>query len=161
MLLTLFTFGLPLLQQASFQGASTPPSGDTTGYWQQGVTYRIVATLDEAQGKLRAEGVLTYVNHSPDTLHEMYFHQYLNAFRPGSKWSERDAKENRVRFQELAEPNYGYERFRQAPVVGGVPVIVDDPGSPDSTVVHFKLPKGLAPGDSVDIRFVWDARPST
>src|SRR6185369_11566950 len=70
-------------------------------------------------------------------------------------------KENRVRFQELAEPNYGYERFREAPVVGGVPVIVDYPGAPDSTVAHFKLPKGLAPGDSVEIRFVWDARPST
>src|SRR6478672_7356850 len=159
MLLTLFTFSL--LQQAAFQGATTPPSGDTIGYWQQGTHYRIVATLDEEQSRLRAEGVLTYVNHSPDTLREMYFHQYLNAFRPGSKWSERDAKENRVRFQELAEPNYGYERFREAPVVGGVPVIIDYPGAPDSTVVHFKLPKGLAPGDSVDIRFVWDARPST
>ena len=159
MLLTLFTFGL--LQQATFQGATTPPSGDTTGYWQQGIHYRILATLDEEQSKLRAEGTLTYVNHSPDTLREMYFHQYLNAFRPGSKWSARDEKENRVRFQDLAEPNYGYERFRQAPVVGGVPVIVDYPGAPDSTVVHFKLPRALAPGDSVDIRFVWDARPST
>src|SRR5678815_5131889 len=103
MLLTLFTFSL--LQQATFQGATTPPSGDTIGYWQQGTHYRIVATLDEEQSRLRAEGVLTYVNHSPDTLREMYFHQYLNAFRPGSKWTERDAKENRVRFQELAEPN--------------------------------------------------------
>lgn len=159
MLLTLFTFGL--LQQATFQGATTPPSGDTTGYWQQGVHYRIVATLDEEQNKLRADGVLTYVNHSPDTLREMYFHQYLNAFRPGSKWSARDEKENRVRFQELAEPNFGYERFRQAPVVGGTPVIIDYPGAPDSTVVHFKLPKNLAPGDSVEIRFAWDARPST
>jgi hypothetical protein len=159
MLLTLLTFGL--LQQATFQGATTPPSGDTTGYWQQGIHYRILATLDEEQSKLRAEGTLTYVNHSPDTLREMYFHQYLNAFRPGSKWSARDEKENRVRFQDLAEPNYGYERFRQAPVVGGVPVIVDYPGAPDSTVVHFKLPRALPPGDSVDIRFVWDARPST
>jgi hypothetical protein len=159
MLLTLFTFGL--LQQATYQGASTPPSGDTVGYWQQSVHYRIVATLDEEQSKLRAEGALTYVNHSPDTLREMYFHQYLNAFRPGSKWSARDEKENRVRFQDLAEPNYGYERFREAPVVGGVPVIVDYPGAPDSTVVHFKLPKGLAPGDSIDIHFAWDARPST
>jgi hypothetical protein len=159
MLLTLFTFGV--LQQATFQGATTPPSGDTLGYWQQGIHYRIVATLDEEQNKLHAEGVLTYVNHSPDTLREMYFHQYLNAFRPGSKWSDRDAKENRVRFQELAEPNYGYERFRQAPVVGGTPVIVDYPGAPDSTVAHFKLPRVLAPGDSVDIRFAWDARPST
>lgn len=149
-----------LLQQPAFQGATTPASGDTVGYWQQNVRYRIVATLDETQTKLRADGLLTYTNNSPDTLREMYVHQYLNAFRPGSKWSERDDHENRLRFQALAEPNYGYERFTQAPVVNGVPVIVDYPGAPDSTVVHFRLPSALAPHDSIQIRFVWDARPS-
>ena len=48
---------IALLQQqgpSSFQGATTPPSGDTTGYWQQRVHYQIVATLDEAQTKLHA-----------------------------------------------------------------------------------------------------------
>ena len=147
-------------QSSVYQGATTPPSGDTIGYWQQNVHYQIVATLDEAQTKLRADGALTYTNNSPDTLREMYFHQYLNAFRPGSKWSASDEHENRVRFQDLREPNYGYERFTQAPVVNGVPVIVDYPGAPDSTVVHFRLPTPLAPHDSIRIRFVWDARPS-
>ena len=152
---------IALLQQAQFQGNTTPPSGDTTGYWQQHVHYQIVATLDEAQTKLRAEAVLTYTNHSPDTLHEMFVHQYLNAFRPGSKWSERDTRENRYRFQNLREPDYGYERFTQAPVVDGTPVIVDYPGAPDSTVAHFRLPRPLPPHDSITVRFVWDARPST
>jgi len=150
-----------LLQAATYQGATSPASGDTVGYWQQNVHYQIVATLDEAQTKLRADGVLTYTNNSPDTLREMYVHQYLNAFRPGSKWSDVDEHENRVRFQNLADPNYGYERLTQPPVVNGVPVIVDYPGSPDSTVLHFRLPTPLAPHDSTRIRFVWDARPST
>src|SRR4051812_36022957 len=101
----------------AFQGATTPPSGDTTGYWQQHVRYEIVATLDESQAKLRADGVLVYKNNSPDTLREMYFHQYLNAFRPGSKWSAADARENRVRFQNLSEADIGYERLTQAPTV--------------------------------------------
>ena len=152
---------IALLQQGSFQGATTPPSGDTTGYWQQRVHYQIVATLDETQTKLRADGVLVYTNNSPDTLREMYVHQYLNAFRPGSKWSARDEHENYERFQNLREPNYGYERFTQAPVVDGTPVILDYPGAPDSTVAHFRLPHPLAPNDSIRIRFVWDARPST
>ena len=63
---------------------STPASGDTIGYWQQRADYRIVATLDEEAQRLRATGELTYVNASPDTLRELYVHQYLNAFRPGS-----------------------------------------------------------------------------
>src|SRR4051812_42673444 len=128
-----------LLQQVPFQGATTPPSGDTTGYWQQRVNYTIVATLDEERSVLHSRGTLVYVNNSPDTLREMYFHQYLNAFRPGSKWSAADAHENRVRFQNLQEPEFGYERFTTPPSVNGTPVIVDYPGAPDSTIAHVRL----------------------
>jgi hypothetical protein len=143
------------------QGAkSTPPSGDTLGYWQQRVSYRIVATLDEAAQRLRARGELTYVNNSPDTLREMYVHQYLNAFRPASAWSRADAREGRVRFQNLREPEYGYERFTAPPTVNGVPVRVEYPGARDSTVARFALPRPLAPRDSVRVTFQWDARPS-
>ena len=140
---------------------SSPPTGDTVGYWQQRVHYRIVARLDEAGTRLRARGELIYVNSSPDTLREMYMHQYLNAFRPGSKWSAADEREGRVRFQHLAEPDYGYERFTTPPTVDGTPVFIDYPGSPDSTVAHFRLPRPLAPRDSARITLEWDARPST
>ncbi|HXT18513.1 MAG TPA: M1 family metallopeptidase [Gemmatimonadaceae bacterium] len=166
MLLTFSLFALLQLPQqgvpqTNFQGATTPPSGDTVGYWQQRVHYQIVATLDEAATNLHSTATLTYVNNSPDTLREMFFHQYLNAFRPGSKWSAVDIRENRERFQHLGDRDIGYERFTQAPVVGGTPVIVDYPGAPDSTVVHFRLPRPLAPHDSLVIQLAWDARPST
>lgn len=151
---------IALLQQGVFQGATTPPSGDTIGYWQQGIKYSIVATLDEGRTALHSRAVLTYVNNSPDTLREMYFHQYLNAFRPGSRWSDADARENRVRFQNLADPYYGYERLTSAPVVDGVPVIIDYPLSPDSTVMHFRLPTPLRPHEVAHVSFEWDARPS-
>ncbi len=146
------------LQQGAF---TTPPSGDTIGYWQQRVGYRIVATLDETAQRLHAVGELTYVNNSPDTLREMYVHQYLNAFRPASAWSRDDAREGRVRFQNLRDPDYGYERFTSAPMVNGVAVRVEYPGAPDSTVARFALPRPLRPRDSVRVRFEWDARPST
>jgi hypothetical protein len=125
------------------------------------VAYSVEATLDEQQARLRADGVLVYTNNSPDTLREMYFHQYLNAFRPGSRWAARDERENRIRFQNHGEPNYGYERLTQAPTVNGTAVVVDYPGAPDSTVVHFRLPAPLAPHESVQVHFAWDARPST
>jgi hypothetical protein len=150
-----------LLQEPRYQGATTPPSGDTLGYWQQHIRYTIVATLDEAQTKLRARGALVYVNNSPDTLREMFVHQYLNAFRPHSKWSEADEHENRLRFQELSNAEIGFERFTQPPVVNGTPVFVDYPGAPDSTVAHFKLPAPLPPRDSIRVTFDWEARPST
>ena len=148
---------LLLLQQGAY---TTPQSGDTVGYWQQRVGYRIVATLDEAAQRLRARGELTYVNNSPDTLREMYVHQYLNAFRPASAWSRVDQREGRVRFQNLREPDYGYERFTAPPRVNGVAVRVEYPGAPDSTVARFVLPRPLRPRDSVRVSFEWDARPS-
>jgi hypothetical protein len=158
-----------LLLQSAYQqpGAlsqparSSPPSGDTVGYWQQRVNYRIVARLDETAQRLRSRAELSYVNNSPDTLREMYFHQYLNAFRPGSKWSESDEHEGRERFQNLRDPDFGFERFTTPPTVNGRPVFIDYPGAPDSTVAHFRLPYLLLPHDSVRITLEWEARPST
>jgi hypothetical protein len=149
--------GIAVLFQRAAAG-TTPPSADTSGYWQQRVAYSIIAHLDEGLLGFTAQGRLRYVNNSPDTLREMYFHQYLNAFKPGSKWSASDERENRVRFQNLREPDYGYERFTRAPTVDGVPALVDYPGSPDSTVAHLRLPRPLAPGDSVSIDFFWEGR---
>ena len=157
-----FAFLLVLQQHAPVPtGNTTPPSGDTTGYWQQRVSYTITATLDEPQQRVRARARMRYVNNSPDTLREMYVHQYLNAFRPGSRWSAIDEREGRERFQRLREPDYGYERFTDPPRVNDVVVTVDYPAAPDSTVAHFLLPRPLAPGDSVAVDFAWDARPST
>ena len=81
------------------------------GYWQQHVHYRIVARLDEAATRLHSRGELVYVNNSPDTLREMYLQQYLNAFRPGSRWSAADEREGRVRFQRLQDPDYAFRVF--------------------------------------------------
>ena len=140
--------------------STTPPSGDTTGYWQQSASYTIVARLDEKAQAARATGDLVYVNHSPDTLREMFVYQYLNAFRPGSRWSASDEREGRTRFQKLKDPDYGYERFTAAPTVDGTPVTVTYPFAPDSTVAHIALPRALAPGATITVHFAWESRPS-
>lgn len=157
---TLGVLLLPL-QALPRTGHTSPANGDTAGYWQQRVAYTIVATLDEPAQRIRARGTLRYVNTSPDTLREMYVHQYLNAFRPGSRWSAVDEREGRERFQRLPEPHHGYERFTAPVRVGGTAVRVEYPGAPDSTVARFSLPAPLAPADSIDVEFQWEARPST
>ncbi|MGH7663927.1 MAG: M1 family aminopeptidase [Gemmatimonadaceae bacterium] len=140
---------------------TTPASGDTIGYWQQHVDYRIAGTLDEERGVLEARAQLAYANNSPDTLRVFYVHQYLNAFRPGSKWSAADEREGRVRFQHLVDPDFAYERFTATPTFDGVPVAPEYPGAPDSTVALFVLPQPLPPGDTLHAAFEWEARPST
>ncbi|MFN5544036.1 MAG: M1 family peptidase, partial [Bacteroidota bacterium] len=54
------------------------------GYWQQDVHYYIKATLDDKTDIVSGEQELIYYNNSPDTLNELYFHLYQNAFIKGS-----------------------------------------------------------------------------
>ena len=132
-----------------------PIAVDST-YWQQRVAYEIVASLDEPSGVLSGNVRIKYVNQSPDTLRDFYVHQYLNAFRPGSRWAAADSAEGRVRFQHMRDPDYAFERVTQASL--GIP---DYPYAPDSTIAHWRLPRPLAPGDSMELTISWKARPST
>lgn len=151
---------LPALLSAQRIGTS-PATGDTLGYWQQRANYDIIARLDESRQVVVATGTLRYTNNSPDVLTEMFLHQYLNAFRPYSKWSDADEREGRTRFQLLEEPANAFERFTARPTVDGTPVTVDYPGAPDSTIAHFTLPRPVRPGQTIAITFAWEARPST
>src|SRR3989440_3840099 len=133
---------------------------DTTGYWQQQVTYRITASLDEPTGVLAGPERSRYVNRSPATLRDFYVHQYLNAFRPGSRWAAADAAEGRDRFRHLKDPDYAFERITAATLIGRE-LRPDYPYAPDSTIAHWTLARPLAPGDSLVVELEWQARLST
>jgi hypothetical protein len=134
-------------------------AADST-YWQQRVAYEITASLDEPRGVLSGRVRIRYVNQSPDTLRDFNVHQYLNAFRPGSRWAAADSAEGRVRFQHLKDPDYAFERITAAAVMGERRA-PDYPYAPDSTIAHWALPRPLAPGDSLVADIDWQARPST
>ena len=132
------------------------PIAVDSAYWQQRVAYEIVASLDEPSGVLSGNVRISYVNQSPDTLRDFSVHQYLNAFRPGSRWSAADSAEGRERFQHMVDPDYAFERITRGSL--GMP---DYPYAPDSTIAHWRLPRPLAPGDSMNVTISWKARPST
>src|SRR2546425_6402093 len=87
-------------------------------YWQQQVAYVITAALDEPSGVLTGHVRISYVNRSPDTLHDCFVHQYLNAFRPGSRWAAADSAEGRGRVQHLADPGNAVGRITRATLMG-------------------------------------------
>ncbi|HYM20723.1 MAG TPA: M1 family aminopeptidase [Candidatus Kapabacteria bacterium] len=58
-------------------------------YWQQHVSYMISGTLIDSIHSFDGKLSVVYTNNSPDTLHEVYFHLYANAFRPKSMMYER------------------------------------------------------------------------
>ncbi|MDP2480163.1 MAG: M1 family metallopeptidase [Candidatus Palauibacterales bacterium] len=173
---------LLLAPQVTAAGSSAPsvtrPGRPPDTLWQQRVSYSTEARLDEDAQVLHAVEVVRYHNASPDTLKVLFFHLYLNAFRPHSIWARTEQRKP-FDFGALRDPDYGYERVRSAELVpwgrGGSGTGADASGSgardrsltaaypfaPDSTVVRFDLPRPLAPGDSTRVRIAWDARPAT
>lgn len=50
-------------------------------YFQQEVNYQIDVTLNDADHSLSGRIAIEYINHSPDTLHFLFFHLWPNAFQ--------------------------------------------------------------------------------
>ncbi len=149
----------PLLLGAAALLQAAAPS-PRSAYWQQDVRYDIRASLDESAGVLSGTQRMFYRNNSPDTLGTISFHLHLNAFRPGSRWAAADSMERRRRFNDLKDPDFGFNRVRNVRV-DGTAVEPIWPLAPDSTIVRFVLPRPLAPGGLITVDLDWDARPST
>ena len=54
-------------------------------YWQQQADYTLRVKLQPSTNILEGYESLVYSNNSPDTLHQLYYHLYYNAFQPGSE----------------------------------------------------------------------------
>jgi len=56
----------------------------SVGYWQQRVKYVMDIDVNAETNRFRGKQKLEYWNNSPDTLREVYYHLYWNAFQPNS-----------------------------------------------------------------------------
>jgi len=113
--------------------------------WQQDVHYRMSVSYSPQKFEIAGQETLAYWNLSPDSLTELYFHLYLNAYRPGSNMARHDASEENWRIQSLPTGRRGGEWIDRARILGGdsLHVFVDD------TIARIPLPEVLAPGESV------------
>ncbi len=68
---------------------ATQAHAQPSDYWQQHVSYTISGTLIDSIHSFDGKLSVVYTNNSPDTLHEVWFHLYYNAFQPGSMMHER------------------------------------------------------------------------
>lgn len=115
--------------------------------WQQRVRYDMDVELDVKDHRFHGDTRLIYSNNSPDTLREVFFHMYFNAFRPGSEMD--------VRSRTIADPDgrVGGRIAELAPHQVGlitVPAMQQD-GRPVkltemNTVLKVELAKPLLPG---------------
>ncbi len=85
-----FTLILLLILTASAKAQNAP-------YWQQHVDYKMDVTMNVENYNYTGTQELEYTNNSPDTLKNVYYHLFYNAFQPGSEMD--------VRSRTIADPD--------------------------------------------------------
>ncbi|MCS6991830.1 MAG: M1 family metallopeptidase [Chitinophagales bacterium] len=119
-------------------------------YFQQQVDYAIEVRLDDQRHMLHGDITITYRNQSPDTLYEIYFHLYPNAYMSrNTAYAQQQLRNGSTQFWFLDEADRGYIDSL-AFEVGGVPANLSY-SSPHPDVARLLLPYPLFPGKAVVI----------
>lgn len=138
---SLFFLALLTLAPASHAQQAAP--------WQQEVAYEMDVTLLADRHRIVGTQRLTYVNNSPDTLNQVFYHLYFNAFHPHSMMADRNRHlpdpDPRVvpRIFELGPEEIGYQQINRLKQ-DGLPVHyrIHD------TVMQVDLARPILPGES-------------
>lgn len=126
------------------------------GYFQQRVDYTMDVFLDVKTHKLSGKQIAIYQNNSPDTLYEIYYHLYLNAFKPGSSMQVRgDVIKNGLgdRIRAMKPDEYGWTNVKYVKANGEeIDFEIFD------TILKAKLKNPLAPGDSISLEMEFESQ---
>jgi hypothetical protein len=139
----------PVLILALFLTAS--PADD---YWQQDVAYQIEVELDTINHFLTGKEKLIYMNNSPDTLHELYFHLYPNAYRDRTSLFAKDMEHmGKYRFSFSKEKDRGWIEIDSL-TLDEEDILNMASLLPDKiSEMKISLPRPLLPGDSASLIF--------
>jgi hypothetical protein len=126
------------------------------------VNYHIQARLDTAKKAIDGHETLTWFNDSPDTVGELRFHFYLNAFQNEKSTFMRESG-GQLRGDRIPKEGWGYLEVRKMQVAGGSDLTrairfihPDDEDADDQTVAAVTLPEPVGPGRTItlDIDFL-------
>ncbi len=119
------------------------------GYWQQKADYKMDVNMDVKTFKYTGTQTLVYTNNSPDTLKQVFYHLFFNAFQPGSEMDVRSRTiadpDDRVadRISKLSESEIGYLKVGTL-TQDGKKAMHKTVG----TILQVMLPKPILPGQS-------------
>jgi hypothetical protein len=126
---------------------------------QQEVHYKMSIDLNDNNHQFTGHSEITYINHSNDTLNEVYVHLYFNAFQPGSEmdvrslWIEDPDKRVGDRISKLKPEEYGHQHIRSM-TINGAKGEIQEMG----TIAKIKLIKPIYPGKKAKIKMEWNGQ---
>jgi hypothetical protein len=129
------------------------------------VQYKMDARLDAKAKTIKGHLLLTWKNHTADTIPDLQFHFYLNAFKNNQSSFVREggAESRRVKLRKTADA-WGYEQVQSlkvdgAELAGNIQFIASDDGNPnDQTVARVVLPKPIPPHGTAKIEIDWTSK---
>lgn len=128
-------------------------------YWQQSVEYKMDIDFDVKKNKFDGTQILKYTNNSPDTIGQVYYHLYFNAFQPGSVMDERNKvlpdTDPRVgdRISSLKKNEIGYHKIESLELNGKATDF-----TVNGTILEVKLPEMIKPGESVEFKMKFNSQ---
>ena len=127
--------------------------------WQQRVNYYMEVDMNVETNQFTGVQKLEYTNNSPESLNQVFYHLYFNAFQPGSMMDERSRSINdpdrrvRDRISKLKEDEIGYQKILSLKQ-DGKDLDYDAVG----TVLEVKLADPIAPGQTVTFDMEWEGQ---
>lgn len=130
-----------------------------TGRWQQRVEYQMEVEMDVNSHQFFGRQHLVYYNNSPDTLHKVYYHLFLNAFQPNSMMDVRSRTiadpDTRVasRIQHLGPDEIGYQNVKKLKQDGKSVKFEED-----GTILVVLLAKPILPNSKTVLEMEFQAQ---
>ncbi len=128
-------------------------------YWQQHVKYTMAIDFDAENNRFAGTQELVYTNNSPDTLRQVFYHLYFNAFQPGSMMAMRTEniadpdRRMKNRFADLTRSEIGYQQITGL-VQDGKALSYNAIG----TILQVELAQPILPGASSTFSMIFNAQ---
>ena len=151
--------------------ATEPAPAAAAGVAPMPLQYEIWVTLDPAQKMLRGRETIRWTNTTRDTVPDLWFHLYWNAFKNEESAFMREARQENFGADmhgdtDVKDGDWGWIDVNAIRLKDGADLKPTmefmAPDLPrhgdDQTVMRVRLPKPLAPGEAVDLEIAFQAK---
>jgi hypothetical protein len=128
------------------------------------VDYRISATLDAEKKQVQGRERLIWRNPSSDTVADLWFHLYLNAFQNTKSTFMRESG-GHLRNDDMPSEGWGWISVASLKLADGTDLLralqfqaPDDGNADDQTVARVRLPQAVKPGETITLDITFTAQ---